>query len=94
MGLSGLSCSAGSNLRTSFKLGWKRAEVMEGKQIEFIIRPDGSVEELVSGIQGPECEAITRAIEEALGNIAERKRTPSYFGTDSEQLDGSVTTSG
>ena len=67
---------------------------MEGKQIEFIIRPDGSVEEMVSGIQGPECEAVTRAIEEALGHITERKRAPSYYGTDGEQSDGSVTTSG
>ena len=35
-----------------------------GKQeIEFIIRPDGTVEERVLGVSGPDCEIITEDIE-------------------------------
>jgi len=52
-----------------------------GKQeIEFIIKPDGTVEEKVTGVNGPDCEEITRDIEQALGKVEERKHTGDFFG--------------
>ncbi|GAB4470301.1 MAG: hypothetical protein Kow00124_06360 [Anaerolineae bacterium] len=53
---------------------------MTGKQeIEFIIRPDGTVEEKVSGVSGPDCEKITEAVEKALGEVTRRDKTPEYY---------------
>lgn len=53
---------------------------MAGKQeIEFIIKPDGTVEEKVTGVNGPDCEAITKDIEQALGKVTDRERTGDYF---------------
>jgi hypothetical protein len=53
---------------------------MSGKQeIEFIIKPDGTVEEHVIGVQGPECEQITADIERALGEVEKRERTSDYY---------------
>jgi hypothetical protein len=53
---------------------------MPGKQqIEFIIRPDGSVEEHVTGVEGLACEQVTGDIERALGSVAEREHTQDYY---------------
>jgi hypothetical protein len=66
---------------------------MAGKvEIEFIIKPDGTVEERVRGVAGPECEDITRGIEEALGEVAEREHTSAYYD-ETESADDHVTTS-
>ena len=57
---------------------------MSGKQeIEFTIRPDGTVEEKVLGVPGPECEKVTSGIERALGTISYRERSSQYY--DQEQ---------
>ncbi len=54
---------------------------MPGKQeIEFVIRPDGTVEERVVGVSGPECEQITSTIEDSLGSVTRRERTSDYYG--------------
>lgn len=66
---------------------------MEGQQIEFVIRPDGTVDEKVTGVQGPACEDITRAIEDALGIVSERKHTASYFENREANTGDAVTTS-
>jgi len=64
---------------------------MDGQQIEFVIRPDGTVEEKVSGAQGPGCEAMTQAIEKALGTVADRTRTADYYESRNEQTGDSQT---
>ena len=54
---------------------------MSGPQeIEFIINANGTVEETVRGISGPACEAVTKAIEDALGEVQEREHRSDYFG--------------
>jgi hypothetical protein len=66
---------------------------MAGKaEIEFIIKPDGTVEEQVRGVAGPECEDITRGIERALGEVAEREHTSEYYD-ETESAGDHVTTS-
>ncbi len=49
------------------------------QEIEFIIRPDGSVEERVTGVSGSNCEAVTQAVEEALGQITRREHTGEFY---------------
>jgi hypothetical protein len=60
------------------------------QQIEFIIKPDGSVEERVTGVAGSSCEDITKAIEQALGEVTGREHTPDYYRE--QETGGSVTT--
>jgi len=56
------------------------------QEIEFVIKPDGTVEERVVGVNGPDCEKITASIEDALGVVAKRERTSDFYnqtqGTD------------
>lgn len=49
------------------------------QQIEFTIRPDGTVEEKVTGVGGPACEDVTRGIEQALGEVKDRQHTSEYY---------------
>ncbi len=47
--------------------------------LEFIIHPNGRVEERVTGISGVNCAEITAAIEEKLGVVASRELTSENF---------------
>jgi len=49
------------------------------QQLEFLIRPDGSIEERVTGIPGDSCEAVTEAIERALGVVVDRQNTSDFY---------------
>lgn len=49
------------------------------EEIEFIIMPDGTVKEEVRGVTGPGCEAMTQAIEAALGEVKQREHKPEYY---------------
>jgi hypothetical protein len=63
---------------------------MPGKQqIEFIIKPDGSVEEHVTGMTGPDCVEQTASIEKALGDVVERDRTSDFYNNQ-QQSDNTV----
>lgn len=63
------------------------------QEVEFVIRPDGSVEEKVIGVSGPQCEAITDSIETALGTVAHREHTSNYY-QESDASGEMVTTRG
>jgi len=47
--------------------------------LEFIIYPDGRVEERVTGIVGSNCTEVTAAIEAKLGIVAHRELTSENF---------------
>jgi hypothetical protein len=47
--------------------------------LEFIIYPNGRVEERITGISGNSCAEITAAIEEKLGIVAHRELTSENF---------------
>lgn len=47
--------------------------------LEFIIYPDGRVEERVTGIVGSSCAEVTAAIEAKLGIVAHRELTAENF---------------
>lgn len=65
---------------------------MPKQEIEFVIKPDGTVEERVTGVSGPDCEKVTEAIEKALGDVTKRERTSDYY--DESQSSGQTVSTG
>lgn len=52
---------------------------MTMETLEFIIYPDGRVQEKVTGIIGKSCEEVTAAIEAQLGRVISQEKTADYF---------------
>ena len=52
---------------------------MPMEQIEYLIKPDGTVEEPVVGIPGVHCAQETAGIEAKLGAVEKREHTPEYY---------------
>ena len=52
---------------------------MPQQQIKFTIRQDGYVTEEVSGVDGNQCENITRTIEKKLGSLSYREKKSEYY---------------
>jgi hypothetical protein len=67
--------------------------VAKRQQIEFIIKSNGVVEERVSGISGPACEAVTEAIERALGEVEHRDHLSDFYSNTNAGQPDNVTTS-
>ncbi len=55
--------------------------------LEFIIYPDGRVEERVTGMTGGSCAQITAAIEEKLGIVTSQELTSDYFSQVAQNAD-------
>ncbi len=53
--------------------------------LEFIIFPDGRVQEKVTGIVGASCAEVTAAIEAQLGHVVNQELTSEYFAHTVEQ---------
>lgn len=47
--------------------------------LEFIIYPDGRVQEKVTGIVGASCAEVTAAIEAQLGQVLNQQATSEFF---------------
>lgn len=52
---------------------------MSLETLEFIIYPDGRVEEKVTGIVGASCAEVTAAIEAELGSVVSQEPTSEFF---------------
>jgi hypothetical protein len=52
---------------------------MKRQEITVTIDQDGQATVTVNGIDGPGCGAATEAIEQALGGVRSRERTPEYY---------------
>ena len=52
------------------------------QEIEFSIKPDGSIDIAVKGAKGKSCMELTQEIEEALGIISNRTYTSEYYQQD------------
>ncbi|NJL01355.1 MAG: DUF2997 domain-containing protein [Spirulinaceae cyanobacterium SM2_1_0] len=50
--------------------------------LEFIIFPDGRVQEKVTGITGASCAEVTAAIEAQLGQVLSVEQTSEYFAQE------------
>ncbi|MEI6445405.1 MAG: DUF2997 domain-containing protein [Nostocales cyanobacterium ELA583] len=53
--------------------------------LEFIIYPDGRVQEKVTGIIGASCSEVTAAIEAQLGRVLSNEPTSDFFATNPQQ---------
>ena len=60
--------------------------------IKFIIHQDGTVEERVEGVQGQQCEELTRNIENKLGDVEFRQHTADLYRAVVEHDHVSVST--
>ncbi|MEB3274201.1 MAG: DUF2997 domain-containing protein [Prochlorothrix sp.] len=58
--------------------------------LEFIIHPDGRVEEKVTGITGRSCAEVTAAIEAQLGRVVSHQPTSEYYSQTTNSLDHTV----
>jgi len=47
--------------------------------LEFVIYPDGRVQEMVTGIVGASCAEVTAAIEAQLGKVVTHQPTSEFF---------------
>jgi hypothetical protein len=54
---------------------------MSLETLEFIIYPDGRVQETVTGIMGSSCEEVTRQIEAQLGRVVHRESTADRYAS-------------
>ena len=54
------------------------------QEIEFSIKPDGSVDIAVKGAKGKSCTELTREIEEALGIVRNHEYTSEYYQQEEE----------
>jgi hypothetical protein len=54
--------------------------------LEFIIYPDGRVQEKVTGIIGASCSEVTAAIEAQLGRVLSNEPTSEFFATNPQQI--------
>lgn len=52
---------------------------MSMETLEFVIYPDGRVQEKVTGIIGASCAEVTAAIEAQLGQVVAQEQTSEYF---------------
>lgn len=63
---------------------------MSMETLEFIIHPNGRVEEKVTGIIGNSCTEVTAAIEAQLGEVVSTETTSEYFAQNT--VDSTTTT--
>jgi hypothetical protein len=53
--------------------------------LEFVIYPDGRVQEKVTGIVGSSCTKVTAEIEAALGRVVSNTPTEEFFEQENPQ---------
>ena len=56
-----------------------RLALQSMETLEFIIYPDGRVQEKVTGIIGASCAEVTAAIEAQLGRVVSQQPTSEFF---------------
>ena len=59
---------------------------MPQQQIKFTIRQDGLVSEEVLGVVGDSCQALTKSIEEKLGEVTYVETKPEYYQQENVTL--------
>jgi hypothetical protein len=59
------------------RLSYRSAMNLE--TLEFIIYPDGRVQEKVTGLVGSSCQEVTAAIEAQLGRVVAQEKTSDYY---------------
>jgi hypothetical protein len=55
--------------------------------LEFVIYPDGRVQEKVTGVIGASCTEVTAALEAELGQVISHQPTSEFFNNTLTQTD-------
>ena len=50
-----------------------------GEEIRVVIEQDGKLVFKVQGKVGPQCLMVTQALEEEMGEVVNRQRTPEFY---------------
>ena len=58
---------------------------MKRQEITVTIEQDGHATITVSGVDGPACEGATETLEQALGAVRSRERTPEFYRARQQQ---------
>jgi hypothetical protein len=58
---------------------------MTMETLEFVIYPDGRVQEKVTGVVGSSCTKVTAEIEAALGRVVTHSPTAEFFEQENVQ---------
>lgn len=76
-----LSALPASPLATQQRVPLARAASpwMGMEELEFVIHPDGRVEERVLGVKGKDCNAVTEGINKKLGEVYDSKPTEEMY---------------
>ncbi len=53
--------------------------------IEFVIKPDGSIEMELEGFKGNGCAEVAAEMIKKLGRSADSKKTPEYYQREQKQ---------
>lgn len=64
---------------------------MSMETLEFVIHPDGRVQEKVTGIVGASCAEVTAAIEAQLGVVLTQEPTSEHFAQVNHQSSQATT---
>ncbi|PSO63027.1 MAG: hypothetical protein BRC39_05260 [Cyanobacteria bacterium QH_7_48_89] len=67
---------------------------MSMETLEFVIHPDGRVQEKVTGIVGASCAEVTAAIEDQLGEVTACELTSEYFTQPVQQSETATNQAG
>ena len=59
--------------------------------LEFVIYPDGRVQEKVTGIVGSSCAEVTAALEAELGQVLTSEQTSEFFAANLHQSNVAMT---
>lgn len=57
---------------------------MKKREMIITIGKDGGVEIEVQGVKGDDCLEFSKFLEEELGEVVDRERTPEYYQTEQE----------
>ena len=65
------------------------------RELEIVIRPDGTVEITTRGIKGPDCKPVLDKFAKGIGEITHEERTSEWYEVSSTEskhihIDGSV----
>jgi hypothetical protein len=57
---------------------------MDMQELEITIDNDGRVQVVVKGVQGGSCVALTRSLEDAIGDVLDRSYAPEFYSQAEE----------
>lgn len=57
----------------------------DGEFVDFVIKPDGSVQMELEGFKGQGCAELAASLIKKLGKSVDKKRQPEYYQEEKQQ---------